>query len=249
MTETPDAGAPPPGPGCPNCGAGYATDQEYCLECGARLPARQSARPPRSLVAAAIILGLLAAAGVVAGIVLAGRDGGDDGSPVATGAFETTITGPATQTFEPSTDAPPLPETDGGTDTGLPPVETTLVPGGTNPEPPGTATTPPPDTPTTTTPPSSTGGEWPPGQSGYTVIVASIPQSQGEAAAQAEAERARAAGLSQAGVLDSSQFSSLRPGFYVVFTGVYSTLDQAKAALPTARAAGFSDAYTRRVTP
>ena len=252
--EPPADGGHATAPGCANCGAPYEADQEYCLECGARLPARRDARPPSSLIAVAIILALLAIGGLVAGIVLAGGGGSDEAAPVATGALETTITGPATQTFEPSTDLPPATDagTGSGTDTGLPPVETTLVPGGTNPEPPGTATTPPPDTPTTSTPttPPSAGEptEWPAGQSGYTVIVASIPQSQGAGAAEAQADRARQAGLPQVGVLVSSDYSSLRPGFYVVFSGVYSTLDEAKAALPAARSAGFSDAYTRRIT-
>lgn len=248
----------PPGPTCPNCGTPHATDQEYCLECGARLPAFRKAHVPRSLIVAGILIALLAVAGVVAGLLLAG---GDDNTPSAnattTVPLETTLAGPVTQTFVPSTDVPPVTggaDTGPPADTGLPPVETTLVPQGTDPSLTTPAPTEPPPTnpstePTATTPTTPSGSGWPAGQSGYTVIVASIPVSQGEAAAQAQAQRATAAGLPQVGVLESSQFSSLRPGYYAVFTGVYSSLDQAKSALPQARAAGFSDAYTRRVTP
>jgi hypothetical protein len=255
-----DEQAPPRPDTCPNCGTPHGADQEYCLECGARLPAFRKARVPGSLIAAGIAIVLLAVAGVVAGILLAS---GDDSTPSANATttlpLETTLAGPITQTFVPSTDVPPATggvDTGLPADTGLPPVETTLVPQGTDPSlTPTTPTVPPPNDTTTqpgvttpTTPPAGD-SDWPAGQSGYTVIVASIPVSQGEAAAQAQADRATAAGLPQAGVLESSQFSSLRPGFYAVFSGVYSSLDQAKSALPQARSAGFTDAYTRRVTP
>jgi hypothetical protein len=94
-----------------------------------------------------------------------------------------------------------------------------------------------------------TTGTWPAGQSGYTVIVASVPESQGRAGADAAAQRATAAGLPSVGVLRSSDFSSLRPGFWVTYAGVYTSLAEAQARLPQARAAGFSSAYTRRVSP
>ncbi len=254
MTIPGDAGddQPPRQENCPNCGTPHDADQEYCLECGARLPAYREARVPAALIAAGLLCALLAIGGVVTGILLTRGDGG--GSPAAattTLPLETTLAGPVTQTFVPSTDLPATDGADtGAADTGLPPVETTLVPQGTDPSL-TTPTEPATTTPTepTTTIPSNQGTGWPQGQSGYTVIVASIPQSKGEAAAESVAMGATSAGLPQVGVLNSSEFSSLRPGFYAVFSGVYSTLDQAKAALPQARSAGFSDAYTRRVTP
>jgi hypothetical protein len=49
-------------------------------------------------------------------------------------------------------------------------------------------------------------------------------------------------------VLDSGRFSSLHPGYYIVFSGVYSTSGEADAALRTARASGFSSAYTRQIS-
>ena len=52
----------------------------------------------------------------------------------------------------------------------------------------------------------------------------------------------------EVGVIDSGQFSSLHPGYYVVFTGVYSSADEAEAALRTVRASGFSSAYTRQIS-
>jgi hypothetical protein len=49
------------------------------------------------------------------------------------------------------------------------------------------------------------------------------------------------------GVLNSSDFSSLNPGYYVTFTGVYTTKQQAQSAVPNARSKGFPTAYDRRV--
>jgi hypothetical protein len=49
-------------------------------------------------------------------------------------------------------------------------------------------------------------------------------------------------------VLDSSDYSSLHPGYDVVFSGVYSTPAEAAAALATAHAAGFEGAYTRQIS-
>ena len=56
-----------------------------------------------------------------------------------------------------------------------------------------------------------------------------------------------AKGLSNVGILDSSGFSSLQPGYLVVFSGVYPSQSDADAAVPTARQAGFHAAYTRQI--
>jgi hypothetical protein len=75
-----------------------------------------------------------------------------------------------------------------------------------------------------------------------------VPTSQGRAEADAAAQTAQANGLPQAGVLNSSDFSSLRPGYYVAFSGIYDTEAQAVAALPNARSKGFPTAYIREVS-
>ena len=50
-------------------------------------------------------------------------------------------------------------------------------------------------------------------------------------------------------MLVSSSYASLHPGYYVVFSGVYRTSARAAAAaLPTAHARGFPDAYQARVS-
>ena len=61
------------------------------------------------------------------------------------------------------------------------------------------------------------------------------------------ATRAAKAGLHQVGVLDSSRYASLQPGYYVVFTGVYPGKSDADAAVGTVRQAGFGGAYSRQI--
>jgi hypothetical protein len=103
-------------------------------------------------------------------------------------------------------------------------------------------------TTTTTTTTTSGNVSWPPGKDGYTVVLRSVPTSEGRGEADAAAARARREGLPQVGVLLSSNYSSLRPGYYVTFSGIYDRLSQARNALPRARSRGFPLAYAREVS-
>ena len=79
-------------------------------------------------------------------------------------------------------------------------------------------------------------------------MIASIPaRGTGLAAATAKAKEALARGVAGAGVLDSARFASLHPGYYVVFAGVYTSLDQAQAAARRV-ASKYPNAYARQVT-
>jgi len=49
------------------------------------------------------------------------------------------------------------------------------------------------------------------------------------------------------GILDSSRYASLQPGYFVVFTGVYGSRNDADASVSTARQAGFAGAYSRQI--
>jgi len=69
-----------------------------------------------------------------------------------------------------------------------------------------------------------------------------------EDAAASRARTAELAGLPQAGVLVSSSYASLHPGYLVVFSGVYRTPAEAAAGLADAHSRGFPDAYVARVT-
>src|SRR4029079_15722494 len=90
-----------------------------------------------------------------------------------------------------------------------PPTQTTTSP--------ATGTTAPPPPP----PPKPTLVPWPANKSGWTIIIDSVPTINGRAGAVAEAKQALRLGLKPVGVLNSADFSSLHPGYYVVFFGVY----------------------------
>ena len=115
-------------------------------------------------------------------------------------------------------------------------------------------TTGPPETPTTpppaTRPPPAAGAltARPANQNGYTVVLESIPSNAGRSLAVDRARAASRAGLPQVGVLDSSLYSSLHPGYWVVFSGIYASSGQADAAAQAAAGKGFAAAYSRQIT-
>lgn len=238
----PPVGPPPPAPDpllCPRCGALHDLYQEYCLECGLRLPPPFPVRrevwtreSPVWLWAALLALLLVAAA--AGAIVAVAATGDDEKAARTTSQVATTaptvpiITNPETITIAP----PPT--------TGITTLPTTPIPTTT-----GFTTT---TTATTTTGTTTTAlTAWPAGKDGFTVVLKSVPTSQGRGEADAAAQTARTNGLPQVGVLNSSDFSSLTPGYYVAFSGTYDTEDQAVAALPNARSKGFPTAYIREV--
>jgi zinc-ribbon domain len=227
----------PPEPFCPRCGATHPPEQEYCLECGYRLgPSSGISRRlasawqrrfgwyPGDLIWPVLLFLLIAVAGATAAIVLADA-GAENNTIVATqgGGAHLPTTAPATATVA----LPSVPEPSTG--------------------PPQTPTAPPPATTTAPRPGALTA--WPAGQTGYTVVLESIPAgSGGRALAVARARAASRSGLQQVGVLDSSLYSSLHPGYYVVFSGIFSSRGQANAAQSTANAKGFGAAYVRQIT-
>jgi hypothetical protein len=251
---------PPPGEGppradvgaeerrCPRCTAPYEPLQEYCLECGQRLVPLPSDSYTRTVVwsrespvwlwiaLVALLLVALAAGAIVA---LAATD--DDEPTSAASSSEDTI--------------PVLPPTTGPITVEPPTIDSTI----TIPTfPTGTTTTVFPTQPTTTFPTSSTtsttttGGSgtiisWPSNKDGFTVVLKSTPVSEGRGPAESAAQQAINRGLPEVGILNSSNYSTLNPGFYVTFTGVYDTENEAENALPRARSSGFPTAYVREV--
>ena len=231
---------PPPEPGrCPNCGAPHDVYQEYCLECGRRLPGayvggryaevwRRDSPIWLWAALAALLLVALVSGAVVA---LAATDDGKNSQPassipVVSTAPSTTdtvgvVTQPPTITINPPTTT--LSTTTFSTTT----FGTTTF---------GTTTT------------TGSNVTWPPNKDGFTVVLKSVPTSNGRSQAESAADKARTNGLSQVGILNSSDFSSLNPGYYVTFTGIYDTQSQANAALPNARSKGFPTAYAREVS-
>jgi len=100
---------------------------------------------------------------------------------------------------------------------------------------------------TATAPAKAAAGAWPVGRNGWTIVLGSYPHGAGVDVADRAASQARKAHLPQVGVLDSSDWPSLQPGYFVVFSGVYGSESDASNALPQARGAGFGAAYTRLV--
>ena len=230
--------APSQGPPCPRCGAPHGPDQEYCLECGQRLQhaggifgrlaavwQERLGWYPGDWIWPVSLFFLLAVGGATAAIVLA--DAGNGSSTIVA----TQGGAPHTPTTAPSTATVALPTVPSGTPSGAP----------------STPSAPPPATTTAPGPGSLT--PWPPGQNGYTVVLESIPaSSSGRALALGRARSASQAGLPQVGVLDSSGYSSLHPGYSVVFSGIYNSRGQADSALVAVNAKGFSAAYVRQIT-
>jgi hypothetical protein len=234
--EPPPPAVEPPLPDptlCPRCGAPRDAFQEYCLECGIRLPPPPGAAVRRTVwsresplwlwaALAALLLVALIAGAIVA---IAATNGEEKGFVVSTNPTTTNTVGVITQ--------PPTITINPGTTTTTP---TTTLP-----------TTTQATTTTTTATTTGTLTTWPANKDGYTVVLKSVPRSQGRAPAEAEARRALSAGLPQAGVLDSSDYNSLNPGYYVAFSGIYDTKAQAERGLTNARSKGFPLAYVRQV--
>ena len=73
-----------------------------------------------------------------------------------------------------------------------------------------------------------------------------MPKVDGRDAAVARAGEARQKGLQRVGVLDSSRFASLHPGYWMVFAGVYPSEPEAASHLREAKAVQRS-ARTQRI--
>jgi hypothetical protein len=180
---------------CPRCGAAVAGGQEYCLECGLRLPGSSRLGPVpvnrRRVVVSLLVTGVVALGGAAAAIALT-RDTAT-ATPIitATGGSEVVRTNPGSG--------------------------------------------------------ASAGKDWPAGKRGWTNVLVSVPKLQGKDVALARAEQARARGLRQVGILDSSRFASLHPGYWVVFAGVYASEPEATSRLREAKGVQRG-AHTARVS-
>ncbi len=89
---------------------------------------------------------------------------------------------------------------------------------------------------------------WPRTRSGWTIVLASTPKAKGRDGAVAVAQQARTRGLGRVGVLDSSRFASLRPGYWMTFAGRFQSEADATGSLRQARAA-IKGARVQRIEP
>ena len=231
MTEP--SGTEPTTLHCPRCKAVVQPGQEYCLDCGGRLgqgpgPVERASagvaerHPSAGAWVLPALLGLaIAVLGTGAAIAIS-----DDGKE--TSSVSTATGGSLTATDTGSTLTAPEPTTATTTE----PPATTTAPATTGPAPPA----------------NPAAISWPRNQRGWTIVLISLPQANGRNAAAAKAKEARSSGLRRVGVLDSSHFASLHPGYYVVFNGFYDSEAEAASSLQRARAV-FPAAYQREIVP
>lgn len=205
-------------------------DQRYCLQCGNALPIVTGRLPamrrrwiarigwyPGDWVWPALATLVVAAAGAVGAIIVSQHREGSSRGFESVGA-PVALRVPAARV---STGTTPT------TKTGTSHLPTAPEPG--------------------SLPPGSGRTAWPANQTGWTVVLVSYPKTFGHPQALDTATKAAKKGLTQVGIVDSSLYASLQPGYYVVFAGVYATRDDADAAVGTARQAGFPGAYSREI--
>lgn len=83
-------------------------------------------------------------------------------------------------------------------------------------------------------------------QTGHTVVLASIRATRGRGLGRT-LSRARAAGLPNVRIVNSSNYRGLRAGYFAVVSGPFQNRSAAQRALRQARVSGFPRAYLRRV--
>jgi hypothetical protein len=215
---------PQPSGMCPLCGADTAPGQEYCLECGERLVAP----PVLTGEAVAQVLPFTRATWfwpAVVGFLIAG---------IAAGV--TLFSGVLHKKPKVQVATPQFL-------TVSTPTRTVVKTAAAATSPSSTAAA------RTTKARPATLIEWPRTKSSaYTVVLVSLPSAGGHSAALAQAHKALDSGLQQVGVLDSGRFATLHPGYFVVFSGIFSSSSDAASALSQAHANGFSAAYVRQVS-
>jgi hypothetical protein len=208
---------------CPTCGTLAEPDQDYCLHCGARIV------PERRLSGFGYRwqrrFGRYPGDWVFASLLLLLVAAGSATAGIVAGRDTETASGPETiVATSPVVSAPPSPPAQTG---------------------PTTTAAPARPAPSPAPKPKSGLATWP-ARNGYTVVIASIPaRGTGLAEATRKAREANARGL-RAGVLDSGTFASLHPGYFVVFAGVYGSLEEAQNAARSA-ASKYPNAYAREV--
>jgi len=82
---------------------------------------------------------------------------------------------------------------------------------------------------------------------GWIVILASIPTDAGQSSATSFAKTAAKAGVGKISVLNSSNRKPLRGGFWVVYTGPYTSLTLVSSAADNVHKSGFTNAYIREL--
>src|SRR4051812_15135833 len=240
-TQTPPPGAPlpagPPERRCPRCGSTLAADQEWCLACGAaagtEVVEARGWRVPIYLGGGLVALAVL---GVVLAIAALSSDKQAQ-NPTPT-PQASAVPPAATATTSALPTLTPIPST-----TAVPSETATAAP--TESASPTESPTASPTTDGSTTTPAAPSPNYP-GWTGadgdYTIIIMSATTLE---KAESGAKKAQDAGAT-VGILNSDDYSNLNGGYYVVFTGDYSSESEATDALPGIQAK-VKDAYVRQI--
>lgn len=249
-TPPPNVQPGPPERRCPRCGSTLSPDQEWCLSCGAatgtEVVEAKGWRVPLYLGAALIALAVI---GVILAIVaLSSRNEelaqnptptppANAAPPVATTSPLETTTPIPSATYDPNATPTPDPNLSPTPDPSLSPEPSPTEDPGTDDFDDGST-----DSGGDGSGPSSTFPGWSGADGDYTIIIESSSSLSG---AESVAQKAQDAG-EDVGILNSDDFSSLNGGYYVVFTGTYSSKSEAQDALSGVRAT-HKDAYVRQI--
>jgi hypothetical protein len=213
-----------------------APDQEWCLACGAaagtEVVEAEGWRVPLYLGGGLVALAIIGVILAILALSNQKQEVDPNATATATPSAVASVPPAATPTIS------PLPSST--TDPNLTPTPTVDD---------GTGTVAPTETPTQTpteTPTTDTGTGPFPGLTGsdgdYTIIIESAKDQSG---AEKVAQEAQNAGMT-VGILNSDDYSSLNGGYYVVFSGDYSSKSDALADLDGIRA-DYKDAYVRQI--
>jgi hypothetical protein len=211
---------------CPSCLSPIRADQRYCLECGERLGIDEIPPPPGGGSAMAERgAGLLAVAAVLLVLVGAGlswvalREPAGDDGATSAAVTDTIVT-EETITEDVFTE-----ETI---------TEEILTE----------------ETITEEVITDDAVDDWPPGEVGWAVVIYSKEVDRfSRDDAQALADEVAAAGVAGVGVLDSTNYPSLNPGYWVVYSGPFATKSDAETEVGEIRLLGYPEAYVREVVP
>jgi cell division septation protein DedD len=178
------------------------------------------------------------AVGVGAGFAIGALTNDKQKKDAKQASAKTTPTVPAATAVPPAAlTPPPTPVTPSGPSGPSGPTGPASTPPPTTPVPPATATPPP------TTPSPSGIASWPAGRTAYTVVLVSAKR---HSQANAKAREAKSQGI-DAGVLHSNDYSSLNPGYWVVFAGQYNTANEASSHVDEFASKGFPGGYPRQI--
>ncbi len=219
-----------PGDSCPSCGSPLAADQRYCLECGyrraaSRVPYAQllAGREPDDVLAREdVAVQEPPASPRIPAQLMAGAAGGAAALLLGFGLLLGFLIGGADD--QPQQVAAPVQK---------PPIVNITNTGGGG-----------------DTVEAELTEDWPVGESGWTVQLETLPKDSSDVAAvDAAKSDAESKGATDVGALDSDGYTSLKPGNYVIYSGVFTGKDgrsKARDALKKLRK-DFPDAKVVRI--